>query len=75
MRMSLMEMDHQYELDQAVKQDRIQLVNGLRKQGQSKEKILTFLTTVMNLTKEQAQNCYQEALSNKSSLKDNLLHR
>ena len=69
MRMSLMEMDHQYELDQAeikgrnqgIEDDRLNLINGLRKQGQSKDEIIHFLTTVLNLSDEQARAYYHKA--------------
>lgn len=61
MRMSLMEMDHQYELDQAVRKDRLQLVNGLLEQGKSEDEIINFLISVMKLSRQQAQNYYHQA--------------
>ncbi|MCH3922983.1 Rpn family recombination-promoting nuclease/putative transposase [Limosilactobacillus sp.] len=69
MRMSLMEMDHQYELDQAeikgrnqgIENDRLSLINGLLKQGQSEDEIIHFLTTVLNLSDEQARAYYHKA--------------
>lgn len=65
MRMSLMEMDHQYELDQAeIKgqdESRLQVVNGLLKQGKSKDEIIHFLTAFMNLSDEQARDYYHKA--------------
>lgn len=65
MRMSLMEMDHQYELDQARKSGfnkaRLQLVNGLLEQGKSEDEIINFLISVMKLSRQQAQNYYHQA--------------
>lgn len=65
MRMSLMEMDHQYELEQARKSGfnkaRLQLVNGLLEQGKSEDEIVNFLVSVMELSRQQAQNYYHQA--------------
>ncbi|MFQ9705981.1 MAG: Rpn family recombination-promoting nuclease/putative transposase [Limosilactobacillus pontis] len=68
MRLSLYEMDHEYDLKQAKLQgqneERIQFVAGLIRQGQSKEQILSFLTTIMNIPQDQAEEYYRQATTN-----------
>lgn len=68
MRLSLYEMDREYDLKQAKLQgqyeERIQFVAGLIRQGQSKEQILSFLTTIMNIPQDQAEEYYRQATTN-----------
>lgn len=66
MRLSLAEMDHEYELKEAKKQGQdqalVQLAAGLINQGQSADQVQDFLTSVMMVSPAQAREYYQQAL-------------
>lgn len=70
MRLSLYEMDHEYELkeatekgqNQGISMDRVQVANGLIRRGLSEEQVISFFTNVMKISREQAKGYYQQAL-------------
>ena len=70
MRLSLYEMDHEYELkeatekgqNQGISMDRVQVADGLIRRGWSEEQVISFFTNVMKLSREQAKGYYQQAL-------------
>ena len=74
MRLSLAEMDHEYELKEATAQGikkgqnqgvnmaLVQLAAGLINQGQSADQVQDFLTSVMMVSPAQAREYYQQAL-------------
>ena len=72
MRLSLYEMDHEYELkeatekgqNQGINMDRVQMADGLIRQGLSEEQIISFFTNIMKISREQAKGYYQQALRN-----------
>lgn len=72
MRLSLYEMDHEYELkeatekgqNQGISMDRVQVADGLIRRGLSEEQVISFFTNVMKISREQAEGYYRQALQN-----------
>ena len=68
MRLSLYEMDHEYELKEAteegVNMTLVQMADGLIRRRLSEEQVISFFTNVMKISREQAERYYRRALRN-----------
>lgn len=68
MRLSLYEMDHEYELKEAtekgVNMTLVQMADGLIRRDWSEEQVISFFTNVMKISREQAERYYRQALRN-----------